>query len=238
MRAINSKILSLWLAAAMLISFFGGPVLGATDAGLDRKAAGLACENELLRRQVELASGREFYLILSPAQGELSLMLEGVVLRKYEVQEIRLGRPRVWFRTKPEPPGWKELTYERGRLSPSRSYERMEMVAPGRGASGDSVAPVIPPLPEEAVPAPRRFSIIYRNGLALDIESGAPEEGPGWLENLGRLGARLSDKMRAFFHLDRGALRIQITMKPEDAATLYRSVPPDTKLLVLSSPEQ
>ena len=62
------------------------------------KAARLQRLNDLLQRQVELADGKEFYLVLDPAASDLTLMLSGAELQRYPVIGLQVGTPRVsWF---------------------------------------------------------------------------------------------------------------------------------------------
>ena len=50
--------------------------------------ARLSLQNELLQKQVELAKGKEFYLLLDPRAQTLTLMFRAALLQQYHVGSI------------------------------------------------------------------------------------------------------------------------------------------------------
>ena len=237
MRSTISSILGCAAGLTVLISVFDGVRAAESEAELRQETADLAWENELLKRQIELSSGQEFYLVVDPSLRRLRLLLQGVVLSEYEMQELTLGRPRSWFKTKSEPPGWGEQIWSGGALSPGRENERVEMFAPSADSTGNHAALSIPPTPEEAIRAPLGFKIVYNDGLAVEIASGTADR-PGWKRILPGWGSWLRDRVRTMLRANHDNLRIRITMNPKDAASLYRSLPPDTKLVILRHSEE
>jgi hypothetical protein len=198
--------------------------------------AARARENRLLQLQVDLASGNDFYLLLDARRRSLRVMLQGVTLRDYEIRELEIGVPRVLFRKSELPKGWQDHIWSDPQLVPPRARDRLEIIA-----TGDSTTmpePPVPLTPEEAFPAPPNYRIRYAGGLALDIRSETP---PAMLPDslredtsiLGRLRAWVMEARWVLIEEERDAMRVRVVLRAEDAAALYRSMPPGTRLLVL-----
>jgi len=205
----------------------GGPVQGTS-------AAGLSARNADLEALVELASGQAFYLVLDPAGPDLTLMLRGAVLRRFPVQSLSVGLPRVaWFR-RHDPRPWRGVIWDGGRLDPPRNAERVEVTAPPPG-DGPPAIP-IPPTPEEAYPAPLRYHIGFGGGPAIEI---CPRAADGSASRWSRVAAwwraRWRDTVAALTSFSDDVVRLRLVLAPEDADSLYRSLPPDTRLLVLDT---
>ncbi len=97
--------------------------------GSAAKAARLQRLNELLQRQVELASGKDFYLVLDPTGSELTLMLSGATLQSYRVTGLQVGTPRVsWFGRRDARP-WQDVVWQHGELDPPRAIDRLVVQA-------------------------------------------------------------------------------------------------------------
>jgi hypothetical protein len=185
-----------------------GPAAGGADAWL--------------RRQLEVASGREFYLLLDPAASALRLMLQGVVLREYRVLGVETGTARVLFYQRAVPAEWSERIWTGGRLEPEPRRERVEIRPPTEGAAANAEEPPIPPTPEELLSAPPRYFVRFEGGLALEVLEAGVRSSAGYLADLWEsLEPRGGD-----------AIRLRVTLGAEDAASLYRSLPPDTKFLL------
>src|SRR5512137_2243113 len=67
----------------------------ATTGADDPKAnvARLQRANALLQRQLDLAAGKDFYLVLDPAAGSLTLRLKGARLQQFSVRGLQVGYP-------------------------------------------------------------------------------------------------------------------------------------------------
>jgi hypothetical protein len=237
-------------AAVLLASAVAGAAPGGPgpDVALERSRG--VYEGQLLERQSELASGQSFYMVLDPEKSSLKIMLQGVVLRDYEVLSSELGTPRVLFRRQLIPADWYGRIWRGAEIDPPKELERMEVLV--EGAPADSAAaPPIPPTPEEAFPAPDRFFIRYEGGLALELRSVEPPkpaaadstEGNGaaaLVKNVKRkeesLRTRLGRLWTPRIWFGRDTLRVRVTMNLKDVQALYRSLPPDTRLFVLLRP--
>jgi hypothetical protein len=68
------------------------------DARLEVEA--LLRDNSVLEKRVEMANGKEFYLLLDPAAGKHKLKLQGAVMRDYAVQGLEIGTPRIAYRSR------------------------------------------------------------------------------------------------------------------------------------------
>ncbi|MCX6550619.1 MAG: hypothetical protein NTY02_06385 [Acidobacteria bacterium] len=189
----------------------------------------------LLQRQAELAGGKDFYLLLDPAASELTLMLSGAELQRYQVLGIQVGQPRVAWFGREDPRPWKGVTWSKGELDPPRQIDRLVLQAaePSKTAA-EAETPPIPPTPEEMYPVPSRYHVRFDDGLSVEIR---PREADAETGRFARLRASWSAKWRdvvaALRSRDRDAVRLRLVLKPKDADSLYRSLPPAVKLLVL-----
>jgi hypothetical protein len=237
-RSVGAAGVRAAVVAALFAGCFGAlPARAVSAEDSSGELARLARETEILRQELQLANDHGFYMLLDPGSRTLRVMLEGVTLAEYAVSRAAAGEPRLRKRGKAEP--WYDRIWTGGRLDPARRHDHFEVVAPPVGSDTSDAGPGIPPLPEEAFPASLRFRIRYDGGLALEVRPSrtGSELGPraGWP---GRFGAALGRFLSALSPLGRDAVRLRLTLEPEDAAALYRSLPPDTKLLVTLPPAQ
>jgi hypothetical protein len=178
--------------------------------------------NAWLALQVELATPEGFYLVLDAGRKVLRLMYRGTLLREIPVLHIEVGRPRVLFiagaRVRLAP-----AIRTGARLDPPSSWQRPVITPPPPGETVEQES--IPPTPEEAFPAPPRYRIDYDGGFSVEIVSaGAPAR---------RLRERLAGALAALGLADRDAVRLRLTLDAAEAGAVYRSLPPDTRLLVV-----
>jgi hypothetical protein len=234
-----------------------------------------------LRRQIELAEGDSFYLLLDPAASTLTLMYKGAPLRTTPIVRAEVGAPRARRGAGEIGPVDLEAIWSGGTLDPPRVDLREEIIPPpletgesvgasdgtSGGAQGEFLdgeqvdltptpAPtveevVIPKTPEELYPVPLSYLIRFHEGLTIEVarapdaeaatastalaaavigdeEPVPPATGYGWLARLARWLSRLS--------LSRPAgeqARLLLVMASKDADRLFRSLPPDVKLLIL-----
>jgi hypothetical protein len=201
-----------------------------------RNAARLAHENVLLKRQIDLATGKGFYLALDPQTKKLHVMLAGVTLREYDVQRMQVAVPRVFSCSPKVPADWVETVWRKGVLDPSRDRDRFEIIATGDSTTMPDVP--IPPLPEEVYEVPARYWIRYPGGFSIEIR---PETGTGMKTEALTFWQSLWEPMRKAMAeraaADTEAVRLVLQLNDEGAAALYRSLPPDTDFLILYNPE-
>ncbi|MBZ5639385.1 MAG: hypothetical protein LAO51_11620 [Acidobacteriia bacterium] len=222
-------------------------VLAALPVDAQSPAAGierLRRENTLLQRRLDLANGDRFYLVLDPATSSLKLMLKGAVLQDYAVQALEVGAPRVAYAARTLPDGWRGRIWERGNLVPPRELDRVEIVAPppSKNADEDNAPPVpIPQTPEEKYPVPHRYHVRFEGGLSIEIRrQGERESASGFWNGLGKsLGIWWADVKAVLSRSSPEAddIRLRVMLRPADADSFYRALPPDTRLLVLPEPE-
>jgi len=200
------------------------------------RAARLQRLNGLLERQVELASGKDFYLVLDPAQSELALMLSGAELQSYRVTGLQVGTPRVsWIGRKDATP-WQNVVWLHGELDPPRELDRLVFQAPPpKKDAAEPEPPPIPPTPEEMYPVPSRYQVRFDEGRSIEVR---PLDADQKASRFARFGAWWSakwhDVVAALFREDRDAVRLRLVLSPKDAASLYRSLPPAVRLIVLT----
>jgi hypothetical protein len=205
-------------------------------AGLAADVARLQRNTALLERQLELAAGKEFYLLLDPAGSDLTLMLRGAELRRFPVLGLQIGSPRVsWFGRRDLRP-WQGVVWSQGELDPPRPTDRIVVtVEQGSKGEGESQPPPIPPTAEEHYRVPPRFHIRFSGGLSVEIRPREADANTGRLARLGAWwGAKWGDVAAAMGSSDRDVVRLRVVLKPNDADSLYRSLPPAVKLLVLT----
>jgi len=190
----------------------------------------------MLERQVELATGKEFYLVLDPAVPDLALMLRGAELQRYPVLGMTVGQPRVAWVGRSGDRSWRGVIWTGGALDPARPVHRVVLQEPESGpADADPSSPPVPPTAEERYPVPSRYRIRFADGLSVEIR---PREGDTnarvWVRMRTRWAAKWRDVLAVMRARDRDVLRLRIVLSPNDAESLYRALPPDVRLLVLA----
>lgn len=221
MRTFAWVVPVVWLVSGAWV-----PACAATPAP-PGDSASPARENQLLETQLALAKGEEFYLVLDLSGSTLRLMLRGALLREYPVRGLEVGRPRVLFVPRRSQQDWKGVVWSGGALDPPRDRERVELVAvplPPGAKGNEEPAPAIPPPPEDVYEIPKRFLVRFEEQFALEVRpEGAATAGWGawWSDRLTVLAPRPQE------------LRLKVVLPREAYDALYRSLPPDVKLLVL-----
>lgn len=233
------------LAAASAADAFSAPAPARADAPA---VAALRRRVEQLRSERDLASGTGFYLRLDAGSGRLALMLQGVALDDYTAADLAWGVPQVVFVDRRPAPGWDTRSFSKGRLDPERERDRVEVVAPPPSASPSSpgspaaeATPSPPPVPksaEETYSVPSPYRIVFAEGVSLEVRSrGAGSRNRSLLQRLGdALRLRFSDLATALSPRSRERVRLRVTLEAEDAASLYRSLPPEVGLTVVGLP--
>ena len=226
-------------------------VLAAAEAASPERApeavpAGLRHEVAQLRLERELSTGKGFYLRLDAGRKRLALMLQGVTLDEYEASGFELGVPEVLFVDRRPRSGWDTEAISKGRLDPERQRDRIEVVAPapapapGGAQPTDGATPAPPPVPksaEETVSVPSPYRIVFAEGVSVEVRSSGVGRNRSWLRRQAdSLGLRLSDLGSALGLGTRDRVRLRVTLAAEDAAALYRSLPPDVGLIIVGLP--
>jgi len=204
----------------------------------DAATESLRRQATLLRRELELAAGDEFYLRLDAGTGHLALMLKGVVLDDYPLASLEVAYPRVLFVPRRPVEDWKLRPASAGRLQPARERDRIEVVASEPAPDASPSPPPIPPTAEESYSVPSRYRVEFAEGLSLEV--GAPGAGRNrsWLRKaLDRLQLRWQDLRAALSRAAADRVRLRVELSADDAAALYRSLPPEVRLLVVGLPE-
>ena len=108
---------------AVLVSCQRAP---APEASSDPRtaAARLQRTNAQLQKQIELAAGKEFYLVLDPANSGLTLMLRGAPLQRFTVLGLQVGHPRVAWRSARDPRHPQSVIWSKGELDPPRQIDQ------------------------------------------------------------------------------------------------------------------
>lgn len=234
------RALGLAVVAVCLASSAGAchrePAQGGTAADPLGDLARLQRANALLQRQLDLAAGKDFYLVLDPAGSSLTLMLKGATLQHFAVRGFQIGHPRVaWFSAR-DPRHIQSVVWSRGELDPPRQLDRLVIQATAPGKDGaEPPAPPIPPTPEERYPVPSRFYVRFAEGLSLEIRPREADTTVGWWPRVRAASAeKWRDVVSALRSRDRDPIRVRMVLDPNDAQSLYRSLPPSVRLLVLT----
>lgn len=201
----------------------------------------LALEREiaLLRTELELGRGPDFYLRLDARTRRLTLMLKGVPLREHPLDAFEIGRPRVFFWRRSSPAGWDLHAWVGGELDPRRARDRVEVVAPAPSPNGDAAAlepspPALPPTAEEAYSVPSRYRIVFAGGFSVEVTASGGGRNRGLLRRATDvLALRVDDLQTALRPSRSGRVRLRLRMSADDAALLYRSLPPEVGLVVV-----
>jgi hypothetical protein len=208
---------------------------GAPEANLAAETVRLERGNAIVERELELASGKDFYLLLDPAASELTLMLRAAELRRFPVLGLQVGYPRISWFSRRATRVWQGVIWSNGELDPARPIDRIVISGEER-AKGEEEAPAppIPPTAEELYKVPSKYLVRFANGLSIEIRPQEGDERAGrfsrfrawWSAKWSNVGAALSSSRR-------DAVRLRIVLNPKDAESLYRSLPPSVRLLVL-----
>ncbi len=232
--------------AALLAGIAGIAFAATAGSAPDRPAAAasLALKREVaqLRRERDLSAGKAFYLRLDAGRQRLTLMLQGVTLDDYATSGLEWGVPEVLFIDRRPAAGWDTEAISQGRLDPERQRDRLEVVAPapavGEPEHPAGATPSPPPAPksaEEAYSVPSPYRIVFAEGISLEVR--AKGDGrrnrslPRRLADAAEL--RLADLGSALGIGSKDRIRLRVTLEAEDAASLYRSLPPDVGLTLV-----
>jgi hypothetical protein len=238
MRALRIRTVA---SAAVFLAAVGGTAFcqraaapaAASDARSD--AARLERTNAQLQKQIELAAGQEFYLVLDPKTAGLTLMLKGAPLQRFTVIGLQVGHPRVAWMSTRDPRHVQSVIWSRGELDPPRQIDRLVIQAaePGKEAP-DSTPPPIPPTPEELYPVPSRYHVRFADGLSAEILPREADQSVGrWAHARAAMAETWHDIVSAVRASGRDAIRLRITLDPKEAQSFYRSLPPAVRLIVL-----
>jgi hypothetical protein len=229
-----------WLAAVALAA---APA-AAPEKDASAEAARLRRRVEQLKRERDLASGKAFYLRVDAARRQLALMLNGVRLDVYAASGLECGVPQVAFVERRPAPDWDTAAFSKGRLSPERERDRLEVVAPAPApkaspAPGDK-SPSPPPVPksaEETYSVPSPYRIVFAEGVSLEIRSAGGARNRSLLQrSFDAVRRHASDLRSALAPATGERVRLRVTLEPDDAASLYRSLPPEVGMIVVGLP--
>jgi hypothetical protein len=241
-------LLAATLAVASLASAASPtpPVPGAAD---DPETASVRREVERLRVERNLASGKGFYLRIDAPRHRLALMLQGVALDDYAASRLEWGVPEVLVVDRHPGADWDAAAFSKGRLEPPRERDRIEVVAPPPSASPSAdtaipaaaASPSPPPIPksaEESYSVPSPYRIVFAEDVSLEVcsQGGGGRNRSALRRVADALSLRLSDIGTALGIGARERVRLRVTLEAEDAASLYRSLPPDVGLVVVGLP--
>ena len=110
----------------------------------------------------------------------------------------------------------------------------IQAAPPGEGAA-EPEPPPVPPTPEEMYPVPSRYQVRFDEGRSIEVRPLDADRQAGRLARLRAWwGAKWHDVVAALFGRERDGVRLRIVLNPKDAASLYRSLPPAVRLIILS----
>jgi pyruvate/2-oxoglutarate dehydrogenase complex dihydrolipoamide acyltransferase (E2) component len=149
-------------------------------------------------------------------------------------------------------PGWDAAAFSKGRLEPERQHDRVEVVAPAPAPApapssapspaGAGATPSPPPVPksaEESYSVPSPYRIVFAEGVSLEVRAKGGGRNRSIFQRLAdRVSLRLSDLGTALGFGAKERVRLRVTLEAEDAASLYRSLPPDVGLVVVGLPSR
>jgi hypothetical protein len=224
------------------------PAAPAKRAPDDPDTAALRRRVEQLRAERDAAAGKAFYLRLDASRRRLALMLQGVALDEYAAERLAVGVPEVLFVDRRPPAGWDAAAFSKGRLDPERERDRLEVVAPAPAPSPAPGAPepAATPSPpavarsaEESYSVPSPYRIVFAEGVSLEVRArgGGARNRSIFQRAADAMRLRLADLATAVgAGSGKERVRLRVTLAAEDAASLYRSLPPDVGLVVAGLP--
>jgi hypothetical protein len=248
---VRARVPALGLAAVLAAATTVSPAAPAPAAPAGEATARLRREVDGLRVERDLAGGKAFYLRLDASRHRLALMLQGVALDDYAVDRMEWGVPEVLYVDRRPQSDWDLAAFSKGRLEPERERDRIEVVAPppatpppgGSGSPAPAESPSPPPIPksaEESYSVPSPYRIVFAEGVSLEVRAqGHGQRNRSVFRRLADAASlRLADLGTALGLGARERVRLRVTLGAEDAASLYRSLPPDVGLVVVGLPER
>ncbi len=215
---------SLVAAALLLVALGSDPArAGAEDTRTVWQREAVA--SETLGRQLELAKGKEFYLVLDTEASRLRLMLLGVVLEEFPVERIDLGVPERLFINGAVEGDLRGRVWSTGTLDPPNRDERPVIRIPDPNHPDEE-----PPMPEPPPRSPNRYFVRFDGPLVLEVRS--PGSSSSLLGRIVEAGRRHWNDLAAVA-TGQAAARVRVFLRDADADQLFQSLPPGTKLLVL-----
>jgi hypothetical protein len=127
------------------------------------------------------------------------------------------------------------VIWSSGELDPPRQIDRLVIQAaePGKGPA-EEAAPPIPATPDELYPVPSRYHVRFADGLSVEILPREADKSIGrWARTRAAMAEQWRDIVAALRTSRRDAIRLRITLDPKDAQSVYRSLPPAVRLIVL-----
>jgi hypothetical protein len=224
-----------FVAAALAAAGCGRGPLPSAAADPRSEAARLQRTNAQLQKQIELAAGKDFYLVLDPKTAGLTLMLKGAPLQRFTVLGLQVGHPRAGWVSRRDLRHVQSVIWSGGELDPPRQIDRFVIQAaePGKD-SPEPPPPPIPPTPEERYPVPSRYHVRFADGLSVEILPREADKTVGcWAHVRAAAAEKWHDALAALRPSGRDAIRLRITLDPEEAQSFYRSLPPAVRLIVL-----
>jgi hypothetical protein len=186
-------------------------------------------KNASLKKQYELASGNSFYLMVDPSGADMTLAYRGAALHQYSILDVQLAVPRVAFIGSSIRHEWAGTIWSGGLLDPQRPSDRVVLKVSNTGAASEPSPP-----PDTDVSAPAVFLVRYEPGLVVEIRRSTVDSSGGWKRVLTEWRTRGREALAALSPSDRKLLRLRIVLTSDDADSLYRSLPPETKLLIVT----
>ncbi|MBK7769423.1 MAG: hypothetical protein IPI48_02520 [bacterium] len=185
--------------------------------------------NPALKDWLAKAGTDSFFLVLDESAKKLQLVLGGVVIRNFDVAEMKVATPRRLGGAAPLPRDWHERVWTGAKLDPPHPGARTEIVGPEVGTGTGEV--MVPPTPEEAIPVPSLYRIRFAEGLALEVTGGVAEQKGELPPN--ELATGFREKIRMLREGAPDLLRVRIQLTPEAYSEMYRSLPPGTDFVVM-----
>jgi hypothetical protein len=122
-----------------------------------------------------------------------------------------------------------ETVWSGGLLDPHRPADRFVLSMSGTSPAGEPPAPP----PPSALAVPASYRLRYEPGL-VEIRRSSLDSETAWSVLLTKWREHGRDAVAAVWPPSRKLMRLRIVLTPEDADSLYRSVPPDTKLVIVT----
>ena len=232
------------IAAVLLAAAAARAAPPPPEPASDPETARLRREVERLRRERDLASGKGFYLRLDAGRRRLALTLQGVALDDYAAEAVEWGVPEVLFVDRTPGPDWDLEAFSKGRLEPERERDRLEVVAPGAerlaGRGGGFALAAARCRRARRSPTRSRRPTGSSSPRASRSEVRAKGEGgrnrSAFQRFADAVSLRFADLGTALGFGAKERVRLRVTLEAEDAASLYRSLPPDVGLIVVGLP--
>jgi len=189
-------------------------------------------EAHLLNLRSLLATSKEFYAELSIRDKEIRICHSGVTLKSYPFRKAEMETRHFFFIRVDEKIKWTNKIFVSGKLFPERIINRIKIIPGDETTRPTPDQPgIVPPTMEEIIAVPPQYELFFKEGLSIKFN--LVGKIPGKVVEKSKEHSFMNDLLIGAGFKKGPKLRIEIEIDANPGAQFFRSVPENTKLLIL-----